>query len=102
VKRTALLLSALAALAAPGLAPATPDARLLLYGGGGEGRVTFDARLHRSKGYLCNDCHLELFATKKAALIDQAAHRGGKSCFRCHDGKTAFEACDGCHRASRR
>jgi thiosulfate reductase cytochrome b subunit len=103
VKRTALFiaLSALA-LAAPGGATATSDARLLLYGGAGQGRVVFDGRLHRAKGFVCNDCHLELFATRKVARVDLAAHQGGKSCFACHDGHRAFATCDGCHRGGRR
>jgi phosphate transport system substrate-binding protein len=104
VKRTALalgLLRLLAMLAVPESAPATPGTRVLLYGGAGQGRVVFDARLHRAKGFVCNDCHNDLFATRKTALIDQAAHRSGKACFACHDGKRAFETCDGCHRSRR-
>ncbi len=100
MKRTALLLGLLAALAVPRAAPATPGSRVLLYGGAGQGRVVFDARLHRAKGFVCNDCHLDLFATRKVALIDLAAHQGGKSCFACHDGKRAFDGCDGCHRGT--
>jgi phosphate transport system substrate-binding protein len=98
VKRTALLLVTLGALAAPGISRPTPDARLLLYGGAGQGRVVFDARLHRSKGFVCDDCHRELFVTRKTALVDLATHQGGKSCFACHDGARAFQSCDGCHR----
>ena len=99
MKRLALLLAALAALAAAGTAIATPGDRVLLYGGGGQGRVVFDARLHRAKGgYVCDDCHRDLFATRKQALIDRAAHGGGKACFACHDGKRAFDDCGGCHR----
>ena len=102
MKRIALRLGLLAALAAPAITPATPGARLLLYGGAGQGRVVFDARLHTSKGILCNDCHSDLFATRKVALIDLAAHQGGKACFACHDGKRAFDACAGCHRGGGR
>jgi c(7)-type cytochrome triheme protein len=101
VKRTALapgLLGLLAMLAGPGVAAATPGTRVLLYGGAGQGRVVFDARLHRAMGFACNDCHDTLFATRKAALIDQASHRSGKACFACHDGKRAPDACAGCHR----
>jgi c(7)-type cytochrome triheme protein len=97
VKRLALLL-ALVALGAPGVASATPGSRVILYGGAGQGRVVFDARLHASKGILCNDCHPDLFATRKVALIDMAAHGSGKACFACHDGKRAFDRCEGCHR----
>jgi c(7)-type cytochrome triheme protein len=102
VRRTAVLLALLAALAAPAAVPATPGSRVILYGGAGQGRVVFDARLHRARGLVCNDCHLELFATRKLALIDQAAHEGKTACFACHDGKRAFDACDGCHRGGGR
>lgn len=97
MKRLALLL-ALVALGASGVASATPGSRVILYGGAGQGRVVFDARLHASKGILCNDCHSDLFATRKVALIDMAAHGSGKACFACHDGKRAFDRCEGCHR----
>lgn len=97
MKRLALVLAALA-LGVSGVASATPGDRVILYGGAGQGRVVFDARLHASKGILCKDCHSDLFATRKVALIDRAAHGGGKACFACHDGKRAFDSCDGCHR----
>lgn len=97
LKRTALLLAALAGLAVASAAAATPDDRLIRYGGGGEGRVVFDARLHRAAGFVCNDCHLDLFATRKLALVDRAAHDSGKACFACHDGKRAFGDCRKCH-----
>ncbi|PKU26066.1 substrate-binding domain-containing protein [Telmatospirillum siberiense] len=70
----------------------------ILYGGGGQGRVTFDGQLHASKGYVCNDCHLQLFQTQKKGLITLADHKKDASCFACHNGKAAFKTCDGCHR----
>lgn len=98
MKRFAILLIVLA-LGAASVASAMPGDRVLLYGGAGQGRVVFDARLHRSKGYVCDDCHRDLFATRKgAALVDMATHGSGKACFACHDGKRAFDSCGGCHR----
>lgn len=74
------------------------DGETILYGGGGEGRVTFDGRLHASKGYVCDDCHLKLFSTRKKGLITLADHKTDTACFGCHNGKVAFKKCDGCHR----
>jgi len=89
----ALLLAwAAAAGATPGESP------VLLYRGAGQGKVVFDGRLHASKGFVCNDCHLTLFATRKRALISMADHRSGTSCFACHDATRAFSECSGCHR----
>jgi c(7)-type cytochrome triheme protein len=74
------------------------DGTTLLYGGGGEGRVTFDGQLHAAKGYVCNDCHLTLFSTQKKALISFDDHKTATLCFACHDGHVAFGQCHGCHR----
>jgi hypothetical protein len=30
-----------------------------------------------------------------------AAHGSGKACFACHDGKRAFDQCEGCHRITK-
>ena len=97
--RTLGTLAAAALLLGSGAALATPsDAELLLYGGAGQGRVVFDGRLHASKGMVCNDCHLGLFATRKLALITLEDHQSGKACFACHDGARAFSDCASCHR----
>ncbi|MBP8626232.1 MAG: hypothetical protein KBE27_01575 [Syntrophorhabdaceae bacterium] len=72
--------------------------RVLLYGGGGQGRVTFDHRVHASKGMVCNDCHATLFDTQKKALFTMDDHYSDKKCFGCHDGKKAFNECGECHR----
>ena len=86
-------------------APASDQGVTLVYGGGGEGKVVFDGRLHAGKGYTCNDCHkafgptgARLFDTHRTALIDKAAHKSGTQCFACHDGKKATKDCDACHR----
>lgn len=76
----------------------------LSYRGGGEGKVVFDGQLHAAKGYRCNDCHTSfgtvgaLFATHKTARIDMATHSNGTQCFACHDGATAPNQCESCHR----
>lgn len=96
---------ALALLLAAGPAAATGE-RTLVYRGGGQGTVVFDGRLHAGKGYVCNDCHrqwrdgAQLFATRKQARIDRAAHGGNTQCFACHDGKVAPADCARCHRAN--
>jgi phosphate transport system substrate-binding protein len=77
---------------------ATPASRLLVYRGGGEGKVVFDGRTHASAGLVCNDCHLDLFATAKRGLITQDDHGKPRACFACHDGKRAFDTCESCHR----
>lgn len=77
---------------------ASPEGRLLSYGGGGEGKVIFDSQSHRAAGYICTDCHSAIFETKKNALITMAEHNGGTACFTCHNGTTAFNECEKCHR----
>ncbi len=89
---------AAAALALAGGALALPGGQSTTYRGGGEGRVTFDARSHAKAGLLCRDCHADRFPTRRTGLISRADHERGSACFGCHDGKRAFSACDGCHR----
>lgn len=94
--RTALICMIFFAGAVP--AGATGGGAALLYGGAGQGKVIFDGRLHASKGFVCKDCHSEIFATKKKALITMDDHAGTTACFACHDGVTAFSDCKNCHR----
>jgi c(7)-type cytochrome triheme protein len=75
------------------------------YRGAGEGDVIFDHGLHAARGFACADCHTslggsgrQLFATRKIALIDRAAHDRDAFCFACHDGKKASKDCGYCHR----
>jgi thiosulfate reductase cytochrome b subunit len=88
----------------PGIAHATGGGASLRYGGGGQGTVIFDGRLHASKGFRCNDCHSELFETRKVAHIKMADHFTDKACFKCHnnnnntDKNTASRDCATCHR----
>ncbi len=80
----------------------------LTYRGGGEGKVVFDGQLHAAKGYRCNDCHTAfeangqqkgaLFTTHKTGLINMDTHGSGTQCFACHDGATAPNQCESCHR----
>ena len=82
-----------------GQVPATERGKTLSYTGGGEGKVVFDGRTHAGKGLVCNDCHLQLFATRKMALITMEDHeKKGRQCFACHDGAKAFDNCSSCHR----
>jgi phosphate transport system substrate-binding protein len=90
-----LVLLAIVGLAQGALAT---SGKTVLYGGGGQGRVTFDGQLHAAKGYVCNDCHLTLFSTQKKGLISFDDHKTANLCFACHNGKVAFKKCDGCHR----
>lgn len=94
------ILGLLVLLAFVGLAQGAwaTSGKTVLYGGGGQGRVTFDGQLHAAKGYVCNDCHLTLFPTQKKGLISFDDHKTATLCFACHDGKVAFKKCDGCHR----
>ncbi|SDI75615.1 substrate-binding domain-containing protein [Propionivibrio dicarboxylicus] len=70
----------------------------LSYGGGGEGKVIFDGRTHAAAGLRCNDCHSDIFQTKKKALMTKEDHDGDGACFACHDGDKAFYKCTQCHR----
>lgn len=90
-------LALLLMLALPGSAQAS-HGKSLRYGGGGQGTVLFDGTLHAGKGYVCNDCHLQLFVTKKQARIRMGDHFTDTSCFKCHDNKTAPRDCATCHR----
>jgi thiosulfate reductase cytochrome b subunit len=90
VLATAALLGALHA-------SASPDGQVVRYGGGGEGRVVFDPRVHLKAGLRCQDCHSDLFPTRKLGLISRSDHGAGTRCFGCHDGARAFATCQRCH-----
>ena len=93
----ALILLALLLLL-PVFAHATEDGKTLRYGGGGEGIVVFDGRQHMGKGYVCNDCHLQLFTTSKKALVRMSDHYTDTLCFKCHNNTDASRECASCHR----
>ena len=91
----ALILVALA-----GSAAATGGGKVLMYGGGGQGKVIFDGRTHASAGLACVDCHTRpaLFPTRKQALVTTDDHTRPTACFGCHDGQKTFADCEKCHR----
>ena len=88
----------------PGTSLATGGGKSLRYGGGGQGTVMFDGRLHASKGFRCADCHTKLFDTQKVAHVTMADHFTDKACFKCHnntnktDPMAASRDCATCHR----
>ena len=94
----AIAITALLVLLLPLTAHATDKGESLKYGGGGMGTVIFDGRMHTGKGYVCNDCHLDLFVTKKQARVSMAAHFTDQLCFSCHDNAKASKDCITCHR----
>ena len=97
------LVAAIIMLLAVGTVFSMPGGKVFLYGGAGQGQVIFDAKKHASLGYVCNDCHLEVFPTAKKALITMDDHDGGKAkCFSCHNNTVAFyDDCQACHRGNR-
>lgn len=97
MKNVTAVVTLLTLAALCGGAFATSD-KALLYGGAGQGKVIFDGRLHASKGLRCNDCHSDIFATNKKALITMDNHGESVACFVCHDGVKAFNDCESCHR----
>jgi len=80
------------------LAMSLIDNNVLIYRGGGQGKVIFDHQVHASKGFICKDCHITLFDTHKKALFTMDEHFTNKKCFYCHDGKKVFNECIHCHR----
>jgi len=98
MKRAWSLLLLILLCAMPGIAAATGGGEALRYGGGGQGSVIFDGRLHAGRGYRCVDCHSQLFDTRKVAHIKMADHFTDKACFKCHNNETAPRDCANCHR----
>jgi len=95
----AIAITALLVLLLPGVAQATDQGKALKYGGGGLGTVIFDGRMHSGKGYVCKDCHNDLFVTKKQARVRMSDHFSDQLCFKCHDNKEAPRDCITCHRS---
>lgn len=97
MRNMTLCMTLFALIALSGTVFATSN-KALLYGGAGQGRVIFDGRLHASKGFVCNDCHSKIFDTRKKALMTMDDHEKSVACFVCHNGSTAFNDCEMCHR----
>jgi c(7)-type cytochrome triheme protein len=97
MKKLTVVVTILTLTALWGGAFATSD-KALLYGGAGQGKVIFDGRLHAAKGLRCNDCHSDIFAPSKKALITLGNHGEPVACFVCHDGVKVFNDCESCHR----
>jgi len=76
------------------------------FAGGGNGKVTFDAKVHADKGAKCADCHTKpkLFEMKKGKdKLTMKDMNEGKFCGACHDGKKSFSVkeaadCVKCHK----
>lgn len=98
MRRMTVCVTVLSFVALANVALATGGGKALLYGGAGQGKVIFDGRVHAAKGFVCNDCHGDIFDTHKTALITMDDHSKPKACFVCHNGTKAFAECDLCHR----
>lgn len=105
MKITVLLLTVLVAVALVGTAIAAPKGKTVEFPGGPMGKVVFDGTVHADKGLKCKDCHTDPFPMKKpgaeGSVKVKAPHKAGETCFKCHDGKTAFASennCAKCHK----
>lgn len=100
MRKLAILVTLLAALAFIGSALAVPPGKTVEFAGGAMGKVVFDGKAHADKGLKCMDCHPKLFEMKRAAKV-AAPHKAGEACFSCHDGSKAFDFkgdCAKCHK----
>lgn len=101
MKKLAILVTVLAALAFVGSAMAVGPGKTLEFAGGAMGKVTFDGQKHADAGSKCPDCHPGAFQMKSGtAKITSADHAPGKFCGICHDGSKAFDQktnCKKCH-----
>jgi c(7)-type cytochrome triheme protein len=78
-----------------GSASAAPPGKTVEYEGGPMGKVTFDGKLHASKGLKCPDCHTKIFQMKKSETkMTMADINAGKFCGTCHNGEKAFKTSD--------
>jgi len=65
------------------------------------GNVIFSHKTHGGL-YRCGECHTALFRTARSKVkVSMQEMEKGRSCGRCHEGRTAFDvrnACDSCHK----
>jgi c(7)-type cytochrome triheme protein len=101
MRKTAILVTILVAVAFVGSAMAVGPGKTIEYAGGPMGKVVFDGKTHADAGNKCTDCHTAVFQMKKGvAKITSADHVPGKFCGACHDGTKGFDqkgSCQKCH-----
>ncbi len=75
--------------------------RELLYKEKSTGDIVFSHKFHTTL-YGCAACHTTVFKTTRSQVkVSMQKMETGKSCGRCHDGKTAFsvkDKCESCHK----
>jgi c(7)-type cytochrome triheme protein len=99
MKKLAILLTLLIAVAFIGTAMAVPPGKTLDYETS-MGKVTFDGKSHADAGAKCNDCHPKVFQMKKGNFKMKAPHTAGEFCGVCHNGEKSFDtkgSCQKCH-----
>jgi len=79
-------------------AGATGNGKIVVYGGGGAGKVIFDGYTHAAAGFSCHSCHPSSFDMSRKTLIRMEDHGQAKACFGCHNGQRTFNTCEKCHR----
>ncbi len=103
-----ILLGVLAAAVALSLAlpaAAVRPGKTVEFDGKGAGKVVFDGKTHREKGFVCGDCHKAgLFQMRKGSdAVTMKDMEAGKFCGACHNGTKAFgvkdaASCSRCHK----
>jgi c(7)-type cytochrome triheme protein len=99
LRKTAILVVVLVAVAFVGSAFAVGPGKNIEFAGGATGKVTFSGDVHKVNK--CTECHTAIFQMKKGtAKITSADHVPGKFCGSCHDGTKGFDQkgnCQKCH-----
>lgn len=101
MKKLAILLALIAALAFIGSALAVPPGKTVEFKDGAMGKITFDGKVHADAGLKCMDCHPKIFPMKAGGVKITAPHKAGEFCFTCHNGEKAFNFegnCAKCHK----
>ena len=101
MKKIAILVTLLIAVAFIGTAMATPKGKSTIYENK-FGKVEFSSDAHgAAAGLKCTDCHPKMFPMKKDSTNMPTPHKIGESCGVCHDGERAFSQkkdCKACHK----